>query len=260
MNVLFIGDIVGSPGRKAIKELLPGIKKQHKIDFAFANAENAAGGSGITPPLAEELFAYGLDAITAGDHIWKKKEILDFIESDNRVLRPANYPDSAPGAGFSVLKTKKGAKIGILNILGRVFMDNIDCPFRAAEKAIEQMSKQTPVIVVDFHAEATSEKLAMGRFLDGLTSAVLGTHTHVQTADECILAKKTAYITDVGMTGPFDSIIGRKVEQILARFLTQMPQRFEMAKDDVRLQAVAVEINEKTGKAKSIKRITKKLT
>jgi len=259
MKVLFIGDIVGSPGRRAIQELLPPIKKKYKIDFAIANAENAAGGSGITPPIAEELFGYGLDVLTAGDHIWKKKEILDVIEADNRILRPANYPDSTPGSGFSVLKSESGQRIGVINLVGRVFMDSVDCPFRTAEKIIDEISDQTPIIIVDLHAEATSEKIAMGRFLDGRVSAVIGTHTHVQTADEQILPKGTAYLTDVGMTGPFESIIGRKIEQILTRFVTQMPQRFEMATDDVRLQAAVIEVDAKTGKAKSIERITEKL-
>ncbi len=259
MKILFIGDIVGSPGRRAIKELLPALKKTKKIDFTIANAENAAGGSGITSPIADELLGYGADVLTSGDHIWKKKEILDVIEINKKILRPANYPENTPGCGFNIAELKNGKSIGVINLLGRVFMNNIDCPFRTAERAVKEISKVTPIIIVDFHAEATSEKIAMGRFLDGLVTAVIGTHTHVQTADEAIFPKGTAYLSDAGMTGPFESIIGRKIEQILTRFLTQMPQRFEMATEDIRLQATVIDVDTKTGKAKSIERVTEKL-
>jgi len=259
MKILFIGDIVGSPGRKAIKELVPVLVKSKKIDFVIANAENAAGGSGITPEIAEELFGAGIDVLTSGDHIWKKKEIYELLNEDKRILRPANYPEGSPGTGASIVESRDGIKVGVINLLGRVFLSTIDCPFKTSQRLVEQLRKKTHIIIIDIHAEATSEKIALGRFLDGSVTAVIGTHTHVQTADEQILQKGTAYITDAGMTGPFDSIIGRKVDQILERFLTQMPTRFEMATDDIRLQGVIVEIDEKTGSALSIKRVHERL-
>jgi len=259
MKILFIGDIVGSPGRKAIKELVSVLVKSKKIDFVIANAENAAGGSGITPEIAEELFGAGIDVLTSGDHIWKKKEIYELLNEDKRILRPANYPEGSPGTGASIVESRDGIKVGVINLLGRVFLSTIDCPFKTSQRLVEQLRKKTHIIIIDIHAEATSEKIALGRFLDGSVSAVIGTHTHVQTADEQILQKGTAYITDAGMTGPFDSIIGRKVDQILERFLTQMPTRFEMATDDIRLQGVIVEIDEKTGSALNIKRVHERL-
>ncbi|MDP3804812.1 MAG: TIGR00282 family metallophosphoesterase [Candidatus Omnitrophota bacterium] len=260
MKILFIGDIVGEPGRRAVKELLPKIKKRESLDFAIANGENVAGGSGVTPPLADELFSYGIDVLTSGDHIWKRKEILERIESDKRILRPANYPKEAPGFGSAVIESESGEKVGIINLIGRVFMQAVECPFRVAREEVDRMKKaNTRVIVVDIHAEATSEKIALGWYLDGMVSAIVGTHTHVQTADEKILPNGTAFITDAGMTGPFDSVIGRKKEQILARFITQMPARFEMAEGDVQLHGVVLDIDEKTGKANSIKRIQEKL-
>jgi len=260
MKILFIGDIVGKPGRQAIKELVPAIVKKRKIGFVIANAENAAGGSGITPDITEELLDYGVDVLTSGDHIWKKKEIVEFIDQEPRLLRPANYPQGVPGRGMNILKAKNGSKIAVINLLGRVFMSTVDCPFAVAQKLIEDLKKKTPIIIVDMHAEATSEKLAMGRYLDGIVTAVLGTHTHVQTADERILPKGTAYITDVGMAGPYESILGRGIEQILIRFLTQMPTRFQMASEDVQLHGVIVDVDEKTGKAKAIERIQEKLS
>lgn len=259
MKILFIGDIVGSPGRQAIKELVPKIVKREKIDFVVANGENAAGGSGITPALLEELLGYGVDAITSGDHIWKRKEIIETIDSDNRLLRPANFPEGTPGFGSNVYEAKNKIKIGIINLEGRTFMNPKECPFKAAIKHIDEIKKKTPVIVVDMHAEATSEKIALGWFLDGLVSACVGTHTHVQTADERLLPKGTAYITDLGMTGPYDSVLGRKQEQIIARFITQLPTRFEMATENIQLHGAIIEVEEKTGKAKSIKRIQEKL-
>lgn len=255
MRVLLIGDITGSPGRAIIKAKLGELKKKEKIDFTIANAENAAGGSGITPPIAEELFSYGLDALTSGDHIWKKKEIIEYIGGEKRVLRPANYPTDTPGFGCSIYQTKNKEDIGVINLMGRVFMQAVDCPFKKAMECVRQMEEKTKIIFVDMHAEATSEKIALGWYLDGLVSCVFGTHTHVQTADERILPKGTAYITDIGMTGPFDSVIGRRKEQILERFLTQMPVRFEMAEEDVQMHGAIVEVDAKTGKAVSIKRI-----
>jgi len=259
MNILFIGDIVGSPGREAVKQLLPGLKKEYNLDFIIANAENAAGGSGITYHVAEELFSSGVEVLTSGDHIWKKKEVIEIIPKEERILRPANFPLGAPGRGEGIFNTKKGIKVGVINVQGRVFMEALDCPFKAAYQAQERLNKETKIIIVDIHAEATSEKIALGWYLDGLVSAVLGTHTHVQTADERILPNGTAYITDVGMTGPCDSVIGRRTEDVLERFLTGVPVRFEVAKENVQLQGVVLEINEETGKVNSILRIKKKL-
>ena len=258
MRILFIGDIVGSPGRRAIRELLPVIVKKESIDFVIANGENAAGGSGITVPVAQEIFKSGVDILTSGDHIWKRKEAAELLESEPRVLRPLNYPPGAPGSGSAVADTEK-AKIAVINLVGRVFMQPVECPFRAALAEAEKLRKITPNIFVDLHAEATSEKIAMGWYLDGKITALLGTHTHVQTADEKILPNGTAYISDAGMTGPFDSVIGRKKEQILTRFITQLPTRFEMADQDVRIDGVIIDFDEKTGIAHSVKRLEKKL-
>jgi metallophosphoesterase (TIGR00282 family) len=260
MKILFIGDIVGSPGREAIKELLPGLTKEFNLDFVIANAENAAGGSGITPKVAEELFATGINVLTSGDHIWKKREIFEIIDREERILRPLNFPRGVSGRGFGLFKTKSGPKIGVANVNGRVFMEALECPFRTSREAIEALSKETKIIIVDIHAEATSEKVALGWYLDGRTSAVLGTHTHIQTADERILPGGAAYITDVGMTGPVDSVIGRRIEDVLERFITGVPTRFEVAEENIQLQGVVVEIDEDTGKAKSIVRIQKKLS
>jgi len=259
MRVLFIGDIVGEPGRDAVRELLPKIKKRESVDFTIANGENVAGGSGITPALADELFDSGVDVITTGDHVWKRKEILERIGSDDKLLRPANYPAKTPGTGSTVAKSKSGVSVGVINLIGRVFMQPVECPFRTAKEEIEKIGKIAKVILVDMHAEATSEKIALGWYLDGEVSAVVGTHTHVQTADEKVLPGGTAFIADIGMTGPFDSVIGRRKEQILTRFVTQMPARFEVAEGDVQLHGVVIDIDEKTGKARSIKRIQEKL-
>lgn len=259
MNILFIGDIVGSPGREAIKKLLPGLKKEFTLDFVIANGENAAGGSGITLKVAEELFAAGIDVLTSGDHIWKKKEIFEFIHQEERVLRPINFPAGAPGNGYGIFQAKKGTPVGVINVNGRVFMEALECPFRTSLKAQEELSKEAKIIIVDMHAEATSEKVALSWYLDGKVSAVLGTHTHIQTADEKILPHSTAYITDVGMTGPYDSVIGRRVEDVLERFLTLIPVRFEVAEGNVQLHAVVLDIDEMTGKARSIVRIQRKL-
>ncbi|MCX5656754.1 MAG: TIGR00282 family metallophosphoesterase [Candidatus Omnitrophica bacterium] len=259
MKILFMGDLVGSPGREAIGALLPQIKEEEKIDFCIANVENAAGGSGVNAEIVRELLGYGLECLTSGDHIWKKKEVFQIIGSEPRLLRPANYPEIAPGNGSGVYETAKGIKVGVVNILGRVFMDNIDCPFRAASREVEKLQSRTKIIIVDIHAEATSEKKAMGYYLDGSVSVVLGTHTHVPTADEKILPKGTAYISDVGMVGPKNSILGRKPEQVLERFLTQIPTRFEIAEGEIELQAVVVDIDENTGLANSIKRISKSI-
>ncbi|MBN2831072.1 MAG: TIGR00282 family metallophosphoesterase [Candidatus Omnitrophica bacterium] len=259
MKILFIGDIVGKPGREAVRVLLPVLKEKHSLNFVIANAENASGGSGITPKVSEELFGSGVDVLTSGDHIWKKKEIFELINQEERILRPLNYPAGAPGSGKRVFKTKSGEKIGIINVNGRVFMEALECPFKAALAACEELEKETEIIIVDIHAEATSEKVALGWYLDGKASAVLGTHTHIQTADEKILPKGTAYITDVGMCGAYDSVIGRKVDDVLTRFLTLVPVRFEVAEGNVQLHAVIIDVDEKIGKPSSIVRIQEKL-
>ncbi|MFH1878234.1 MAG: TIGR00282 family metallophosphoesterase [Candidatus Omnitrophota bacterium] len=258
MKILFLGDIVGNPGREIIEKQLWDIRKKEDINFVIANGENSAGGSGVTPKIAEELFSSGVDVLTSGDHIWKKREIYEFLERSDRLLRPLNYPRGVPGKGFSVIEINGLERMAVINILGRVFMDAVDCPFAAVREVIEKIKEQTPVIVVDFHAEATSEKVAMGWYLDGAVSAVIGTHTHIQTADEKILPQGTAYITDCGMTGPYDSVIGRKKENIIARFLTHLPNRFEVASEGVEMHGVIVEVDEKTGKALGIRRVQQK--
>jgi hypothetical protein len=259
MKILFIGDIVGSPGRRAVNKLLPGLEEEHSLDFVIANAENASGGSGIIPKVAEELFDSGVDVLTSGDHIWKKKEIFELINHEKRVLRPLNFPNLAPGRGSNVFKTKKGKAIGVINVNGRTFMEALDSPFTTTLSAREELAKETKIIIVDIHAEATSEKMALGWYLDGKVSAVLGTHTHIQTADERILPQGTAYITDVGMCGPYDSVIGRKVDHVLERFLTGLPVRMEVAEGNIQLHAVVLDVDEKSGRAKSIIRIQKRL-
>jgi hypothetical protein len=260
MRILFIGDIFGRPGRTIVKEKLPGLVKEHGVDLVIANGENAAAGFGITPPLAEELFEMGIDVITTGNHIWDKREIVEFFEAADgnphsparRVLRPANYPPGMPGWG--VYEGKKGAvAYAVMNLQGRVFMASNDDPFRIADQWLEEIKAN--VVVVDIHAEATSEKISMGWYLDGRVTVVVGTHTHVPTADERVLPGGTAYITDVGMTGPFDSVIGVKKEMIVAKFLNNMPARFEAATGDVRLCAIVVDCDEATGRARSIRRL-----
>jgi len=259
MKILFIGDIVGSPGREAVRGLVPGLQKEYSLDFVVANAENAAGGSGITSSVAKDLFEAGVNVLTSGDHIWKKREIFEIIDKEDRILRPLNFPAGAPGRGACLYKAKNGSTIGVVNVNGRVFMDALECPFRRSMQAVEELSKDTKIIIVDIHAEATSEKVALGWYLDGKVSGVLGTHTHVQTADEKILPGGTAYITDVGMTGPLDSVIGRRVEDVLERFITGVPVRFEVAQENIQLQGAVLDIDDITGKARSITRIQRKL-
>ncbi len=256
MIILFIGDIVGKPGRQIVKSCLPDLLARERVDFCLANGENAAGGMGITRAVADELFAAGIDILTMGNHVWDKKEVYQFIDHETRMVRPLNYPDGTPGRGSVLVQTKKKLKVGVVNVSGRVFSQvSLGCPFRAAAVETEKLKRETPVVIVDFHAEATSEKMAMGWHLDGKVSAVLGTHTHVPTADERILPGGTAYITDVGMTGPVDSVIGVKKELILERFLTQLPVRFEVAKGKRVFQAVVLDVEEKSGKARSIRRL-----
>jgi metallophosphoesterase (TIGR00282 family) len=255
VNVLIIGDIMGEPGRKAVARLLPKLVVQRGIDLVIGNGENAAGGFGITPDLVDELFDVGVSVITTGNHAWDKKEIIDFIPREPRLLRPANYPEGAPGKGTYVATAPNGESAGVLHVMGRAFMPTLDCPFQTAKREVEKLRVHTPAIVVDMHAEATSEKMAMGHFLDGSVSVVVGTHTHVQTADEQILPKGTAYITDIGMTGPLHSVIGIKKELAIEKFLTGMPRRFEVASGPVVFCAVFVALDARLGKALSIERV-----
>jgi 2',3'-cyclic-nucleotide 2'-phosphodiesterase len=261
MRILFIGDIFGRPGRNIVKDRLPGIVRDHAINLIIANGENSAAGFGITPALAEELFELNVDVITTGNHVWDKREIIDYMNSANgneaslarRVLRPANYPVGSPGFGWYEGRTRSGIAYCVINLQGRVFMASNDDPFRFADQLLKQITAK--VILVDFHAEATSEKIAIGWYLDGRVTAVLGTHTHVPTADEQVLPGGTAVQTDVGMTGPYRGVIGVQKEQILARFLTNMPGRFEAATDDVRLCAALIDCDPTTGRATAIERI-----
>ena len=255
MKILFIGDICGSAGRQIVKDRLPDILGQQAIELVIANCENAASGFGITPRLVEELLACGIDVLTSGNHIWDRKEILDYMAHQPRLLRPANYPSLAPGVGLYQSQTKAGTDVAVLNLQGRVFMPTIDCPFEAADRELARIPASTKIIVVDMHGEATSEKQAMGWYLDGKATVVIGTHTHVATADERILPQGTAYQTDVGMTGPHDSIIGMRKEGVLQRLRTQLPVRFDPAEGDVRMNALLVEANPATGRALSVARL-----
>lgn len=255
MKVLFIGDIVGTVGRTAVKALLPALVTRFKIDLVVANGENSAGGFGITEKVASEIFGFGVHIITSGNHIWDKKDSVPYIAKENRIVRPVNYPPGVPGYGSVVHTLPGGTKAAVVNISGRVFMTAIDCPFRVGLSEIERLRKETNCIIVDFHAEATSEKIAFGYYIDGKVSAVIGTHTHVQTADEKILQGGTAYLTDVGMTGPSFSVIGIEKEQIIERFLLQMPRKFETAKGSAILSAALIEIDPATGKSISIQRL-----
>lgn len=255
MKVLFIGDIIGKVGRITTNALLPNIVNRYKIDMVIANGENAAGGFGITEEVVSEIFKCGVHVITTGNHVWDKKEFATQILKEDRVLRPLNYPPGVPGYGSVLYTIPNGEKVAVINISGRVFMSTMDCPFRIGKEEVERLVNITKVIIIDFHAEATSEKIAFGYFIDGKVSAVIGTHTHVQTADEKILPNGTAFITDVGMTGPDNSIIGIKKEQVIQRFLTSMPIRLEPAKGDGIFNAVVIEIDESTGKSTAIQRL-----
>ena len=258
MRILFVGDVMGRPGRRAVRETLPGLIDQHDVDLTVVNAENAAGGFGLTPDTVKDLFDFGADVLTGGNHSFDKREGLDILEHDERVLRPHNYPVDNPGSGVAVL-TRGGVRTAVLNLQGRVFMPLTDCPFRTADRVLESLQDQVDVVVVDLHAEATSEKLAMAWHLDGRAAALVGTHTHVQTADEQVFPQGLAYITDLGMCGPHRSVIGVKTEQSLSRFLTGRSTRFETAKGDVRFHGVLVEIDEDTGRATAIERIRRQL-
>jgi metallophosphoesterase (TIGR00282 family) len=255
MKAIIIGDIVGKPGRAVLTESLKRLKDQHEAEFVVANVENAAAGAGIIPRVADEILNAGVDVMTSGNHIYDKKEGIQYIESEPRLLRPANYASDAPGRGVWVGSTVAGTPVAVVNIQGRVFMPPTECPFKTAERIITEIKSRANVVIVDHHAEATSEKWAMGRYLDGRVSVVVGTHTHVQTADEQILSGGTAYITDLGMTGPHDSIIGVDSHLVISKFLRGMPTRFETATGDARLNGIVVEIDERTGKAVSIQRL-----
>lgn len=259
MKIFLIGDIVGSPGREAVRRIVPRLRRDKAFDFVIANAENSAGGSGITPEIVDELLQNKIDVVTSGDHVWKKKELYERLSKDKRVLRPANYPETSPGSGMTIISLGDKEKVAVINLLGRVFMKPVDCPFIAAEREIGKIDRAAKIILVDMHAEATSEKIAMGRFLDGRVSVVFGTHTHVQTADERIFPQGTGYITDLGMTGPQDSVIGRRIDAIVESFLTNMPKKFEVADKDVELQGAIVNVDEKTGKCLSIERVREKI-
>ncbi|MBF0465066.1 MAG: TIGR00282 family metallophosphoesterase [Nitrospirae bacterium] len=255
MKVLFIGDVIGRPGRLLLKSILPGMVDSLRIDFVIANGENAAGGFGITEKTANELFSMGVQVITTGNHVWDKKETVPYLANEDRILRPLNFPPGVPGFGSIVYDLKNGLKAGVINLVGRVFMNPSDCPFRSVMPEIEKLKKITNIIIVDMHAEATSEKQALGYYLDGKISALVGTHTHVQTSDEKVLPQGTAYITDVGMVGPVVSVIGVRVEQIVEKFLNQIPQKYEVAKGSCFFCGVVIDIDNKTGKAVAIKRL-----
>lgn len=258
IRILVVGDIVGSPGRAVFKEAVGALKKEGQVDFVVANAENAAGGRGLTLALARELFDAGADVLTMGDHVWDQKDLVKQIEGEPRILRPANLPPACPGRGWVTLETSKG-RVTVINLVGRVFMPPMDCPFRAADEILGRKEEIGRVIVADVHAEATSEKIALGRYLDGRVSVVVGSHTHVQTADEAVLPGGTAYITDLGMTGPKDSILGRDCEAVISRFVTGLPAQFKVAKNDVKLEGVLVPVDVETGKAAGIQRVSVKL-
>jgi metallophosphoesterase (TIGR00282 family) len=246
--ILAIGDIVGSPGRKAVSQLLPGLRQQYGIDLIIANGENAAGGIGLTLSTAKELLGAGVDVLTSGNHIWVHKEIIPYLEGEMPILRPLNYPAGVPGKGHLTI-----GQVAVVNLMGRVFIGNFDCPFRTMDQLLSELEQ--PIIIVDFHAEATSEKVALGRYLDGRVSAVLGTHTHVGTIDAQILPRGTAYVSDIGMTGPLDSVIGDDTETVVQRFLTQIPHRLSVGKGKIALNGILVEVDDKTGRATSIDRI-----
>ena len=248
--ILAIGDIIGKPGRQAVRELLPDLRRQHGLDLVIANGENTAGGIGLTSTTARELFDAGVDVLTSGNHIWAQKEIIPYLDSEMPILRPLNYPPGVPGRGYIV-----NSQATVVNLIGRTFMGDFDCPFRAMDKLLAELEPEPPVIIVDFHAEATSEKMAMGHYLDGRVSAVLGTHTHVGTTDAQLLPQGTAYVTDIGMTGPINSVIGDDTESVLQRFLTAIPYRLSVGKGKVMLNAILVRIDDDNGKAISIDRI-----
>ncbi len=249
-----VGDVYGESGRAAIQKLLPRLREQHGVDLAVVNVENAAGGFGVTPPMVKTFLEQGADVLTTGNHVWDKKEIIPHIVKENLLLRPANFPDGTPGVGYVTVKAGPH-RVTVLNLMGRIFMSPIDCPFRKADEVLAIVGKETPIILVDMHAEATSESLAMGWYLAGRVTAVVGTHRHVQTADERVLPAGTAYITDLGMTGPTEGVIGVDRNQIIQRFMTQMPIRFETAKGPAALHGALITLDPETGRATDIQRL-----
>ncbi|NLC76095.1 MAG: TIGR00282 family metallophosphoesterase [Clostridia bacterium] len=255
MRILMVGDVVGKPGRQVLNKYLTRIVADYQIDFVIANGENAAGGNGLTRSVAEELFSYGVDVITMGNHVWDKKELVDYIDLEPRIIRPANYPPGTPGRGYGIFEVAGGDRLAVINLAGRVYMESLDCPFRCVKEVLKNTMHSTINTIVDFHAEATSEKGAMGYWLDGQVSAVCGTHTHVQTADARILPKGTAFVTDVGMTGPLHSVLGIDPELIVDKFITQMPVKFQLAKGPVQFNGAVIEINSVNGLARSIESI-----
>jgi metallophosphoesterase (TIGR00282 family) len=257
-RILFVGDVVGRPGRRVLRQLAPDLLAEWSPDFVVINAENSAGGFGLTWNSVGALFDAGADVLTNGNHTWDKREAIEIVEKDPRVIRPANYPEGTPGRGHGVFTSRSGVKVGVVNLLGRVFMDGRDCPFRMGRRILEDMRRETPILLVDFHAEATSEKGAFAWHVDGLASAVLGTHTHVPTADARVFPKGTAFQTDVGMTGAYSGVIGMQKEGALRRFLTGLPTRFEPAEEDLRLDAAVVDIEPATGRAIAIRTVQKK--
>jgi metallophosphoesterase (TIGR00282 family) len=255
MRLLFVGDVVGKPGRRAVQSQLTRLIDRHRADYVIVNVENSAGGFGVTPEVLRELDDLPIDCFTSGNHIWDKKEGVEILDREPRLLRPANYPEGNPGVGLHVGETASGIQVATINLEGRVFMHNLDSPFLVADRLLKGLDRRVKVIFVDFHAEATSEKQALGFYLDGRVSAVVGTHTHVPTADERILPNGTAFQTDTGMTGPYESVIGMRADKVLRRFLLQTPSAFEVAKKDVRLAGVVIDIDEDTGKARGIERL-----
>jgi metallophosphoesterase (TIGR00282 family) len=259
VKILFIGDIVGDPGRKAVQIIVPRLRNEHALDFVIANGENSAGGNGITPPIAGELFSAGVDVITSGDHLFNQKSVMELLYSEPRFLRPLNYTSNVPGRGANIFQVRDLPPIGVMNVQGRVFMPPMENPFTAADAEVTRLREKTKIIFVDFHAEATSEKIAFSRFMDGRVSAVVGTHTHVQTADEQILPQGTAYLSDAGFTGPHDGCLGREIEPVLKNFLTGMPQRFDVARNKVQLHGAIIRIDDASGRAESIQRVAEAL-
>jgi len=259
MKILMAGDIVGAPGRRAFAHVLARLKQAGKVDFAVANAENSAGGKGLSGPVAEELFGAGANVLTLGDHTWDQREIVPYLERENRVVRPANFAPGCPGRGCTTVEGPGGVRVTVISLVGRVFMNPYDCPFRAADALLRKEPDLGRIILVDMHAEATSEKIVMGRYLDGRVSAVVGTHTHVQTSDETILPKGTAYITDLGMTGPRESALGRELASVTQKMLTGMPTKFVVAENDPALEGVIVDVDDRSGQARSIKRLRESL-
>jgi metallophosphoesterase (TIGR00282 family) len=255
MKLLFVGDVIGKPGRRALQQLLPRLVDQHRADYVVVNVENSAGGFGVTPDVLKEIEDLPIDVYTTGNHVWDKKEVMELLDRHPKLLRPANYPDGNPGRGLHLGETAAGIPVAVMNLEGMVFMSNLDSPFHKADRLLAGLDPKYKAIFLDFHAEATSEKQAMGFYLDGRVSAVIGTHTHVPTADERVLPNGTALLTDAGMTGPYESVIGMRADKVLKRFLLQTPSSFEVAKRDVRLAGAVVDIDEATGKARGIERL-----